>query len=198
MQNPFDPGYYSSEELRSFGFGSVGENVQIARNCTIIGLPNIFMGDNVRIDSFTVIVATTGRLILGNRIHIAGHCHVLAAEDVSFGDYSGISQGVRIYTANDDYSGKAFIGPMVPPECRRLTKGPVSIGRYGGVGSGTVLLPGALLGEGTVVGALSLVTKALDPWGVYFGVPVKRLKDRSKQLLGKEAMILADALCGTA
>ncbi|MEO5972378.1 MAG: acyltransferase [Sphingomicrobium sp.] len=183
MLNPFEPGYHGSEELRKFGFGGVGENVQIARNCTIVGLANIFIGNNVRIDSYTVVVATTGRLFLGNHIHIGGHCHLLAADDLNFGDFSGISQGVRIYTANDDYTGKGFIGPMVPSEWRRLTKAPVSIGRYGGVGSGSVLLPGSVLGEGTVVGAQSLVTKPLAPWGVYFGAPVKRIKNRSKNFL---------------
>ncbi len=183
MQNPFDPGYYCSEELRTFGFGGVGENVRIARNCTIIGLPNIFIGDEVRIDSFTAIIATTGRLTLGNRVHIAGHCHLLAADDLSFGDLSGISQGGRIYTANDDYTGKSLMGPMVPTECRKLAKAPVSIGRYCAIGSGTVVLPGGSVGEGSVVGALSLVTRPLGPWGVYFGVPVRRLKDRSRALL---------------
>ncbi len=60
MQNPFDPGYYCSEELRTFGFGSVGKNVQIARNCTIIGLPNISIGNHVRIDAYTAIIAPRG------------------------------------------------------------------------------------------------------------------------------------------
>lgn len=60
MKNPFDPGYYGSEELRRIGFKSVGENVRIARNCTIVGLKNVAIGDNVRIDGFCTIVASDG------------------------------------------------------------------------------------------------------------------------------------------
>jgi galactoside O-acetyltransferase len=36
------------------------------------------------------------------------------------------------------------------------------------------------------VGALSFVHKSLEPWGIFFGCPVQRLKDRSKRLLELE------------
>lgn len=194
MQNPFDPGYYGSEELREFGFKSVGENVSIARNCTIIGLPNIFIGNHVRIDGYTTLAATAGQVSIGNYIHIGGRCHFNAAEDLTFGDFGGTSQGVRIYTASDDYTGKALMGPMVPRDCRMVQRAPVVLGRYAVIGSGTVVLPGASIGEGSVVGALSLVTKPLDPWGVYFGCPAKRLKNRSRALLAHEARIMAEGV----
>jgi galactoside O-acetyltransferase len=191
MQNPFDPGYYASEELRSFGFGEVGENVQIARNCTIIGLPNISIGDNVRIDGNTSLVAPNGYLKLGSYIHIGGYCHLIAAEDLAIGDFSGVSQGARIYTATDDFSGKALMGPMVPAEYRELTKAPVEIGRYAVLGSGAVVLPGGSVPEGCAVGALSLVVKPLEPWGIYAGIPVRRLRNRSRALLEHEARLRA-------
>ena len=47
----------------------------------------------------------------------------------------------------------------------------------------------AHIGEGTSVGALSLVSKPLDEWGVYFGSPAKRLKARSKKLLDMEKQL---------
>ena len=34
--NLFDPGYFTSDELRQTGFARVGESCAIARNCTII------------------------------------------------------------------------------------------------------------------------------------------------------------------
>lgn len=192
MRNPFDPGYYGSEELRRMGFAAVGENVQVARNCTIIGLHHISFGDHVRIDGYTSIIATGGRVRFGNRIHIGGHCHLSAAEDLTFGDFSGLSQRVCIYTASDDYTGEALMGPCVPAHCRNVTSKPISVGRYAVIGSGSVVLPGGNIGDGSVVGTLSLVTKALDEWGVYFGAPVKRLKRRSKELLECEARILPE------
>ena len=69
--NPFDPGYYTSLELRGFGFARVGEGCMVARNCTIIGLENITIGDNVRIDGFTSIIAPAGRVRIGSHVHDA-------------------------------------------------------------------------------------------------------------------------------
>ena len=45
------------------------------------------------------------------------------------------------------------------------------------------MLPKLTIGEGVSVGALSLVNKTLKPWGVYFGLPVKRLRERSREML---------------
>ena len=41
LESPFNQGYYTSEQLRKMQFKYVGENVQIAKNSTIIGLENI-------------------------------------------------------------------------------------------------------------------------------------------------------------
>jgi acetyltransferase-like isoleucine patch superfamily enzyme len=39
---------------------------------------------------------------------------------------------------------------------------------------------------------MSLVTKDLDPWGVYVGIPAKRIRDRKKELLEMEKQLLAE------
>lgn len=189
MQNPFDPGYFSSEELRGFGFARVGENVRIAKNCVIIGPENIEIGDNSRIDAFTGIFATTGRLRIGKRVHIGGGCHFAVAADLTFGDYSGTSQGVKIYTGNDDYSGGALLGPCVPMEYRGLTVAPVLIERMAVLGAGSVVFPGCTIPTGATVGANSVVRKDLEPWGIYAGNPLRKCGARSDR-----AAMLADEI----
>jgi galactoside O-acetyltransferase len=184
--NPFDPGYFDSAELRAMGFKRVGEEVLVAKNCIIIGLANITLGNHVRIDGPTVIAAHSGSLGLGDYIHIGGGCHLACAGGINLGDFSGLSQGVRIYSASDDYSGEALTNPTVPREYLKVTVAPVTLGRHVIVGAGSVILPGAGIGEGTSVGALSLVTKPLAEWGVYSGCPARRLKARSRDLLALE------------
>ena len=72
--NPFDVGFFTEHELKKFGFKNLGKNISIAKNCTIIGLGNISIGDNVRIDGYTTIVASgNGFLNLGSFIHIGGY-----------------------------------------------------------------------------------------------------------------------------
>lgn len=180
MQNPFDPGYYCSEELRGFGFAHVGENVQVAKNCTIIGLEHISFGDHVRIDGYSSLIASAP-MVFGNRIHIGGHCHFVAAEPLTFGNFGGTSQGVKIYTASDDYTGRGLMGPMVPAHTRKPTRAPIVLGDFAVIGANSVLLPGANMAEGAILGAMSMAAKPMDEWSIYFGVPAKRLKGRSRQ-----------------
>ncbi|WP_206080352.1 acyltransferase [Pacificoceanicola onchidii] len=190
MENPFDAGYYHSEELRTFGFAEVGDDVMIARNCTIIGLPNISIGHNVRIDGGTTIAAARGRCSIGSFIHIGGGCHLACVSDVTLEDFTGLSQGVKLYSASDDYSGRSLTNPTIPPEFQTIHSAPIRLGRHVIIGSGSVILPGVHIGEGSSVGALSLVGKSLDPWGIYSGIPVRRVKDRRKDLLASEAQLL--------
>lgn len=189
--NPFDQGYYGSEELRRFGFGSVGENVSIAKNATIIGLGNITLGNNVRIDGGTVIAAHSGSLALGDYIHIGGGCYLGCAGGITMADFAGLSQGVRIYSGTDDYSGASLTNPTVPARFTEVKIAPVALEKHVIIGSGSVILPGVTIGEGSSVGALSMVAKTLEPWGVYFGAPARKLKARSKALLELERELRA-------
>lgn len=187
MKNPFDPGYYDEIDLRDAGFKSIGRDVRIAKNCTIIGLQNIEIGNNVRIDGYTTLIANgTGWLSVGSYVHIGGGSHLSAGAGIRLGDYSGLSQGVRIFSKSDDYTGKHLTNPMIPGHYKGTIEGTVSLGRHVIIGTGSIVLPNVSIGEGSSVGTLSLVLKDLDPWGVYFGVPVRRLKSRSKRLLELE------------
>ena len=187
--NPFDEGFYDETQLRQFGFNQVGDDVRIARNCTIIGLQNISIGNHVRIDSNVVIAAGSGELVIGSHIHIAAGCYLSAVGGLVLQDFAGLSQGVKIYTATDDYSGETLTNPTVPKQFKNVEVARVVIGKHVIIGAGAVVLPGCEIGEGSSVGALSLVTKSLEPWGVYFGAPVKRLKARSQKLLELEKQL---------
>ncbi|HJV35056.1 acyltransferase [Geomonas sp.] len=192
MSNPFDHGYYHEEELAGFGFKSVGSNVQIAKTCTIVGLPNISIGNNVRIDDFCTILAAGGALSIGSFVHIGGYCYLSAGAGITLEDFCGLSQGVRIYSKTDDYSGNSMTNPTVPEKFTSVIEGRVLLQRHVIIGSGAVVLPRVTIGEGSAVGALSLVTKPLQPWGVFFGTPAKRLKRRSKRILELESQFSED------
>ena len=188
--NPFNPGFYTENDLREAGFKSLGRNIQIARNCTIVGLENIQIGDNVRIDGYTSLIATgSGWLNIGSYIHIGGGCHLSAGAGIELHDFSGLSQGVRVYSKSDDYTGNSLTNATVPAKYKEITEGTVIISRHVIVGSGSVILPRVCIGEGSAIGALTLVAKNLDPWGVYFGVPAVKIKSRSKRLLELEAQL---------
>lgn len=193
MENPFDAGYFETPELRTMGFGSIGENVAIAKNCNIVGLENISIGDNVRIDGNTHIIAT-GPVVLGSYIHIGAHCHLAGRGGIELCDFAGLSQGVRIYSASDDYSGAAMTNPTVPARYTNASIARVCLGQHCIVGSGSVILPGCEIGEGVAVGALSLVNRSLEPWGICCGNPARRVKGRSMSALRLASELTARTL----
>lgn len=192
VTNPFDPGYYFSEQLRAFGFARVGENCMVARNSTIIGLENIALGDNVRIDGFTSLIAPNGKIRIGSYVHIATACMIGARAGCEIEDYSSLSQGVRIFTAIDDFSGRQFSNGTVPAELQGVHSAPVSIGRYVPLGSGTIVLPGTVVGEGAAVGAMSLVAQNLNEWTIYAGNPLQVKGKRARDFLALEARMGAE------
>lgn len=178
--------FYSETELSTIGLKSYGKNVLVSRNAIFYCPEEVSLGNDVRIDDFSTI---SGKVIVGNNVHIAQFCGLYGGDEgIYMEDFSGLSSKSIIYATSDDYSGESMTNPMVPEEYRRseINK-KVIIGKHVVIGCMSVVLPGASIEEGSSVGAMSLVNKPLTSWGVYAGIPVKRIKDRSKRLLDFEA-----------
>lgn len=180
--------FYAPEELREVGLVNIGRNVLISRKTSIYGAEAMEFGDNVRIDDFCVL---SGRIKLGSYVHIAAYSGLFGGAGIEMMDFAGLSSRVSIYSSSDDYSGTALTNPTVPEEFKSVVRAPVVLGRHVIVGAGAVILPGVSVGEGSAVGALALVTRSLDPWGVYSGAPARRISARKQDLLRVEAEFLA-------
>ncbi|MEM1159175.1 MAG: acyltransferase [Verrucomicrobiota bacterium] len=180
--------YYTAEELEKLKFNRLGCDVKISRKASIYNTDLISMGDFARVDDFCVL---SGKISIGRNVHIAPHCIIAGGtEGVSIGDFSGFAYGVVVMSQTDDYSGKTLTNPTIPDEFKQETKIHTSIDKHVIVGTNSVILPGANLNEGVSVGALSLVTKATQPWTVYFGSPAKKIRSRSRDLLKLEEQYL--------
>lgn len=180
--------FYTEQELRELGLKHCGKNVLLSRKASIYGAGRISIGNNTRIDDFCVL---SGNITIGSNVHIAAFCGLFAGNaGIVLNDFSGLSSCCVIYAESDDYSGEAFSNPTFPMEFRKISGGTVILGKHSVLGTGSAVLPGVTVGEGASVGSMSLVTKSLEPWGIYVGVPCKRLKDRSKNLLELEKRYL--------
>ena len=69
MNNILESKYLNENDLLELGISSVGKNVRISANATIVGLENISLGNNIRIDSYVVILSKRGKLSVGNNVH---------------------------------------------------------------------------------------------------------------------------------
>ena len=164
--------FLSKQKLRKIKFKVLGKNVKISTNVTIIGEKNIEIGDNVRIDDFTIISAKEGSLKIGSNVHIAGQCYLGCGGEIQIKDNVNISQGVKIYSKLNDYLNFNKHSATI--------KSSIKIGNNVILGSNTVVAGNTLIKDGATVGALSLVKQNLKSWSVYAGCPAKFIKKRKK------------------
>jgi dTDP-4-amino-4,6-dideoxy-D-glucose acyltransferase len=184
--------YYTEHDLADFGFKSLGRNIMISSDARVYGAHNISIGNNVRIDDFTILAAVNGSIDIGNYVFIARNSHLGGALGIELHDFSSMAANTVIYSASDDYSGEAMTAQAVPQKYTRFRGGKVVFGRHVIVGSSSTIVGPAVLGEGCSVGAMSLITKDLEPWGVYIGTPARRIKERKKDLLDMEKRLMAE------
>lgn len=181
--------WLTNKELIEMGFGSLGRNLLLSSKGSYYNTKNIYLGDNVRIDDFCIVSAGEGGIRIGRNVHISAFASIVGKAPIDFEDFSGISNKVAVFSSTDDFV-KGMTNPTIPDRFRRLKHLPVRLGKHAVVGSNSVLLPGSELGEGTSVGALSVVRGKLDPWSVYMGNPVKRIMARSRGIIDLEKEFL--------
>lgn len=172
--------FLTIEEIADIGLKSCGSNVLISRKTSIYGASNIIIGDNVRIDDFCIL---SGHITIGSNVHISAYVALYGSMGIELKDFTGISPRSTIYSAMDDFSGDYLIGPIHPEDCTNVTGGKVLLERYVQIGCNSVIFPNVTIEEGSVVGAMSLVKKSLDEWGIFAGMPLRRIKDRERNLI---------------
>lgn len=168
-----------------------GQDVTIYPKAILEAPEHMTIGDSVIIDDLVIIIAIGG-VRLGSFIHIGAHSYIGGGGGFEMEDFSGLSGGVRVYTANEDYLGGQLTNPAVPAPWRVATRAPVHIGRHAIIGANTVILPGVTIGEGVAVGANSVVSHDLVPWTICAGSPAKPIRDRpSQRILAMETELRA-------
>ena len=181
--------YLDLAALEAMGFAGLGRDVRISDRAAIHGAEKMRIGDHSRIDDFCVI---SGQVEIGRNVHIAPFCLIAGGTPgIVLEDFAGLAYRVSIFAQSDDYSGATMTNPTVPARYKQEIHAPVRVGRHVILGAGAIICPGVDLGDGSAVGAGSLVLKSCDDWTILAGVPARRLKDRDRSLLALEAEYLA-------
>ena len=128
---------------------------------------------------------------IGDHVHVAAQAALYGGGGILIEDFVTVSGRTSIYSATDDYSGDVLTNPTVPAHFTRVIRQRVVLRRHVVVGAGGIVLPGVTIGEGSATGAMTLVNRDLDPWGIYVGVPARLLRPRSRGLLAAEAELRA-------
>lgn len=162
-------------------FKKCGADVFISMRAEIRRPQLVTIGSHVAIDSGVYI---TTQAEIGDYVHISPYVTIIGGpkSKVTLGHFSTVAAGSRIIAGSDMFLGEGFTSVTVPDQYRdKVTFSVIQIGRFSGIGTNVVIMPGVVIGEGSVVGACSLVTKDTEPWTIYRGVPARPVKTRNKR-----------------
>lgn len=98
---------------------------------------------------------------------------------VVIGDYVMFGPKCSIQGGNHDVNFEGFMYQNTNIEHKQ---GEIKVGNGAWFGSNCTIISGADVGEGSIIGAMSLVNKKIPPFVIAGGVPVKVIKPRFKNI----------------
>lgn len=166
----------------------LGDHVTIDDNCVIdgrgAGSEGIVLEDHVIINRNCMILAKAGPIIVGSRTSLGSNSSIVSMDRVELGA-AVLTAGGCCLSAGSYRFDDAETAIMDQPV---YAKGPIVIGAKSWLGTGVIVLDGVTVGEGAVIGAASLVNKAIPDGGIAFGIPAKVQRIRNAAPFVEEAV----------
>ncbi len=151
-------------DIRNKAFISVSEGFTTGRYCRLEAYPlpnqstpSISFGKNVQINDSVHIAGSIG-IHIGNRVLIASKVFIT---DLNHGTYSG-----------DSIHSK----PETTAQERPLSYKKVIIEDNVWIGEFVAVLPGVTIGENSIIGAMSVVSRSIPPNSIAVGSPARVIK----------------------
>lgn len=178
--------------------GSIGVSCFVEKNVCFRVPQRVFLGDRVFIGENVCLDACylKSEIRLNNDVHIgrnsilrAGIGQIIVHEGVTLNRFvyldgnGGIQIGRNALLGNkvELISGNhIFEDPNTPIRFQGTKLGKVTIGEDVWLGTNTIVLPGVTIGDGSVVGAGSVVTEDIPNYSVAIGAPAKIVKKRGQ------------------
>ncbi|MDQ2867337.1 MAG: putative colanic acid biosynthesis acetyltransferase [Verrucomicrobiota bacterium] len=114
-------------------------------------------------------IAVPWHLTLRDRACLGDRANVYSLGEVEIGERATVAQEAYLSTGSHDFSR-----PEIP-----LTTAKITIGADAFIGARAFVLPGVTIGERTIIGACSVVTKDVPPNVVAAGNPCRVLRPRA-------------------
>lgn len=171
----------------------VGEDVLINKLVSIVRPELITLGSHVAIDPF---FHCTTALETGDYVHISSHVSIIGGKSglLKMGNFTNISTHGVMVCGSDSFKGEGIVSaPGLPQEYRdTLMVEPIIFEDFANTGARVTILPGVTLPQGVAIGADSLIRKSdpLEPWTIYAGNPLRKIRERPRDNMLKYARSL--------
>lgn len=153
--------------------GCFGHGVYIGTGVGVKHLETFEIGDGVFIGDHAYLQGRfDGRCIIGNFVWIGPQSY-FDARDLVIGDYVGWGPGAKVLGSS--HQGLPIDLPIIQTDLEIM---PVRIEAWADIGTNAVILPGVTIGQGSIVGAGSVVVKDVPAFAVVAGVPARFLSWR--------------------
>ncbi|SCW58688.1 transferase hexapeptide (six repeat-containing protein) [Paenibacillus tianmuensis] len=155
----------------------ISEKANISRMADIepsVRGTRIVVEEGVMIDSFVKIkcVGGTGDIYIGKNTYINSCCVLYSGNGLTIGQDVLIAANCTFAPVNHEYRSKDKI---IKEQRFMPSRGGIIIEDDVWIGANCVLLDGATVRKGCVVGANSLVKGELEPYSVYVGSPCQKV-----------------------
>lgn len=141
--------------FQSRKIGTIGQNSEVRPYCTIVGTRNIKIGKNVIIPPGAVLSSLPGDQ---NSI-------IIIEDDVLLGPNVAVYSSTHLYSRTD-----------VPIKEQGYKTATTILKKGCWIGINSVILPGVTIGQNSVVGANSVVTRDVPDFTVVAGSPARMIK----------------------
>lgn len=111
-------------------------------------------------------------ITIGARSVVGRECILDGRGQLTIGSDVNIGGRTQIFTGTHDVNSEDFVAEFLP----------VRIEDHAWIAIGSIVLPGVTIGRGAVVAAGSVVTRDLEPMGIYAGSPARRIGTRESDL----------------
>lgn len=109
-------------------------------------------------------------LICADRVTAGDDAELYNPSPLFMGSHCIVSQGAYICGATHEYNSPEF----------RYVHFPMRLGAYSWICARATVNPGVNVGAGAILALGSVATRDLEPFGIYAGVPARKVKERAR------------------
>jgi putative colanic acid biosynthesis acetyltransferase WcaF len=115
-------------------------------------------------------------LFCEDRVTLADDAELYNPSPMYLGSHAIVSQGAYVCGATHLYNDPSF----------RLVSFPMRLGAYSWICARAAVNPGVNVGDGAILALGSVATKDLEAFGIYAGIPARKVKERAREAVPAE------------